>query len=401
MNLQYALLAIGLVIVVVVALTTYDRSRPRRPRMRMGARPGKYMPREIPLPPLPKEALPEASHENILHASAEITPREVPRHDVLRQEIERLEEVATMPLDLAVGKRPSSRSKETSGREYRPDEKIDFIINLTGEQPVSHNTALGIYKQLEYRLNKPRHLYGRQDGTAHWSELQLDSSSRQYGDLALALQMVDQHGPVDESELNVLTDIGLQLADALHRPMKLPLTFEQGLARAQELQKFCDTYDVVAAIHIVPAAGKMFEGRAIDAAARQAGMALGARNFFHMKNTVAPGSRVLFSLSNLGEPAGFNPIAWGSFKTAGLALSMVVPRAYHPGALFDKMTATARTLAEALDGQLQDQDRRPLTEKGVVVIRQQIEEIEEKMRAFGIPPGSETALRLFNESAAL
>jgi len=29
----------------------------------------------------------------------------------------------------------------------------------------------------------------------------------------------------------------------------------------------------------------------------------------------------------------------------------------------------------------------------------QIEEIEEKMRAFGIPPGSETALKLFNEAA--
>jgi len=401
MNLQYALLFIGIVIVAIVALTTYDMARLRRPRSRPDEPAGGFPEDETSVRPSVLSATREHGSEKVLRSDVEVTPREVPRHELLRKEIRHLEEVATMPLDLTAGLRPSGRGGAEPGREYLSDEKIDFVIQLPGDQPVARNTALGVFKQNEYKLNKARHLYGRHYRTEHWSDLQLDSSSTQYGDLTLAIQLVDPKGPVDESELTTFTEIGLQLADALHRPTKLPLTFEQGLARARELQQFCDTYDVIAGIHIVPNADPAFPGRAIEMAARHAGMELGAMNIFHMKNTVAPGSRFLFSLANLDESSGFDPAKWDSFETPGLTLFMSVPCAYHPGALFGKMAATAREIADTLGGKLQDQNRRPLTDKGIAVIHHQIEDIEEKMRAFGIPPGSETALKLFNEAATL
>lgn len=400
MNLQYALLFIGIVIVAIVALTTYDMARPR-PRPRSDEPVGEFHEDETSARPSVLSATREHGSEKVLRSDVEVAPREVPRNELLRKEIRRLEEVATMPLDLTAGLRPSRYGKAEPGREYLSDEKIDFVIQLPGEQPVARDAALGIFKQHEYKLNKARHLYGQHYRTEHWSDLQLDPSSTQYGDLTLAIQLVDSKGPVDESELTTFTEIGLQLADALHRPTKLPLTFEQGLARARELQEFCDTYDVIAGIHIVPNADPAFPGRAIEMAARHAGMELGAMNIFHMKNTVAPGSRFLFSLANLDESSGFDPATWDSFETPGLTLFMSVPCAYHPGALFGKMVATAREIADTLGGKLQDQNRRPLTDKGIAVIHHQIEDIEEKMRAFGIPPGSETALKLFNEAATL
>jgi hypothetical protein len=69
-------------------------------------------------------------------------------------------------------------------------------------------------------------------------------------------------------------------------------------------------------------------------------------------------------------------------------------------AVFEKMIATAKGLCERLDGHLLDQERRPLTDQGIDVIRGQIVEIEEKMRAHGIVPGSESALRLFRVMVA-
>lgn len=401
MDLQYALLFIGIVIVAIVALTTYDMARLRQPRSRPDESDGKFSEDETSMRPSVLSATREHGSEKVLRSDVEVAPREVPRQEILRKEIRHLEEVATMPLDLAAGLRPSRHGAAEPGRQYLSDEKIDFVIQLPGEQPVARDAALGIFKQHEYKLNKARHLYGQHHRTEHWSDLQLDPSRTQYGDLTLAIQLVDPKGPVDESELTTFTEIGLQLADTLHRPTKLPLTFEQGLARARELQQFCDTYDVIAGIHIVPNADPAFPGRAIEMAARHAGMELGAMNIFHMKNTVAPGSRFLFSLANLDESSGFDPAKWDSFETPGLTLFMSVPCAYHPGALFDKMAATAREIADTLGGKLQDQNRRPLTDKGIAVIHHQIEDIEEKMRAFGIPPGSETALKLFNEAATL
>ncbi len=399
MNLQYALLFIGIVIVAVVALTAYDMSRLRRPRQRPEVHLDSISGDETRVRPSLLNATREQGSEKVLRSDVEVAPQETPRQEVLRKELRRLEEVATMPLNLASGLRPHGRGAAEPGRQYLADEKIDFVIHLPGHQPVTRNAALGIFKQHEYKLNKARHLYGQHHQTTHWSDLQLDSQSTQYDDLTLAIQLVDPNGPVDESELTTFTEIGLQLADTLQRPTKLPLTFEQGLARARELQQFCDTYDVIAGIHVVPDGESVFPGRAIEMAARHAGLELGAMNIFHMKNDVAPGSRYLFSMANLHESSAFDPAAWDKFETAGLTLFMSVPCAYHPGAAFDKMVATAREIAEALGGSLQDQNRRPLTDKGIAVIHHQIEEIEEKMRAFGIAPGSDTALKLFNEAA--
>lgn len=397
MNLQYALLFIGIVIVAVVALTAYDMSRLRRPRSRPEPHMGGFS-EDAPVRPSLLDATRAEGSEKVLRPDVEITPQEKPREEILRREISRLEEVATMPLNLTTP-RPRRRGEAEPGRQYLSDDKIDFVIHLPGEQPVTRDAALGIFKQHEYKLNKARHLYGLHHGTSHWSDLQLDRSSTQYDDLMLAIQLVDPKGPVDESELTIFTEIGLQLADALQRPTKLPLTFEQGLVRARELQEFCDTYDVVAGIHVVPNAEAVFPGRAVEMAARHASLELGAMNLFHMKNEVAPGSRHLFSMANLQDSSAFDPAQWDRFETAGLTLFMSVPCVYHPGNVFDRMVTTARGIADALGGKLQDQNRRPLTDKGVTVIRHQIEEIEEKMRAFEIPPGSETALKLFNEAA--
>jgi cell division protein ZipA len=114
-----------------------------------------------------------------------------------------------------------------------------------------------------------------------------------------------------------------------------------------------------------------------------------------MKNDLSPASRHQFSLANLYQPGAFTPDDWESFSTTGLTLFMSVPCAHGPTLVFDKMLTTAQGLCEALHGDLLDQENRPLTNKGTAVIRHQIKTIDAGMRAHGIAPGSETALRLF------
>lgn len=401
MNLQYALLFIGLVIVAVVALTTYDMSRLRRPRPRPEVHLGDFPDDHTHVRPSLLDATREEGSDKVLRSDIEITPREKPRDEVLRKEIRVLEEMATMPLNLTPGIQRRLRPRAEPDRQYLPDAKIDFVIDLPGPGPVMRDVALAVFKQHEYNLNKARHLYGRHHGTERWSELQLDPSSTEYDDIKLAIQLTDPRGPIDDSELNAFMQIGLKLADVLQRPTKLLETFEAGLARATALQEFCDTYDVIAGIHVVPNTEATFLGRAVELAVRHAGLEFGAMNIFHMKNEVAPGSRHLFSLANLDESSAFDPAAWDRFETSGLTLFMSVPCVFQPGVVFDRMATTAREIAETLGGKLQDQNRRPLSDKGIAVIHHQIEEIEEKMRALGISPGSETALKLFNEAATL
>lgn len=400
MDLQIALLLVGLLIIVlVVAVSLYDRAR--RPRAEPTGDPvglSRARGQRVELPPvtvtLDINPAPAAAELKTLKPDLPVAgPGEALPPDPITQELEALENAAQVPLNLGTPPRPDERPSEPAA----PDEKIDLVLTLPGDGPVARDTALGVFKQHEYRLEKPRRLYGRHYGDTPWSDLARDPPRMPYSDLALAIQLYDARGPMDESELNTFSQIGLKLADALQRPTRLSLSFEEALKRAKELQAFSEAYDVIAGINVLAHAAP-FRGRAIVQAAERAGLKFGARDIFHMKSDLTPGCRHLFSMANLLKPGSFEPRAWDTFETQGLALFMSVPCAHRPAAVFAKMATAAKIVAEALNGELCDQDRKPLTDKGLAVIRRQIEEIETHMTRYGVVPGSRTALRLFRES---
>ena len=45
-----------------------------------------------------------------------------------------------------------------------------------------------------------------------------------------------------------------------------------------------------------------------------------------------------------------------------------------------------------------DQEKKPLNDKGLAIIRSQIDMIDKRMTEYGVVPGSRAALRLFRES---
>lgn len=400
MALRYALLLIGLIVVAVVVFHTFDVMRLRRHRRDDDSvAPTVPPPRLEPVAGIDFDPSHDAINEKrTLAADAEIgSPRPIARN-TMQEELETLEEVATMPLNLDAGLRKSARHADL-GRPAVPDEKIDFILRLPAESTVMRDVALGVYKQHEYELDKPHRLYGCRADSDMWSELQHDSQRMRYGDLALSVQLVDSRGPIDDSELNKFSQVGLKLADALHRRTQFSMEFDQALVRAKELHEFCETFDVIAAVHVVAPEGQTFKGKLVEHAARKLGMQWGARSIFHMKNEFSPGSRHLFSLANLSGSGEFPAGQWERFQTAGLTFFMSVPCAHRPAAAFDKMVSAAQELCETLGGILQDQTRRVLAKDGVAVIRHQIEVIEQQMRERGIVPGSQTALRLFADDS--
>jgi cell division protein ZipA len=407
MDLQYALLLVGLVIIGMVVLTVYDKGRlarsvrrglhltsepsaapnepqRREPMMRAGSPPGSAPAAEVERKYLKGDVEPPVA--------APLAPPAPPPHP-LAAVLGDLEEVANRPLNLNPGFDPPGTGPEAArslGVHMEPNEAIDFIITLPGPGPVSRRSALSVYKQNEYKLDYPRELYGRRYQTNFWSVVQHDSEATQYSDLKLAVQLVNADGPISETELNTFVQVGLKLADSLHRLTKLSAPFDKALARARDLQQFCVEHDVIAGVNLVVEPQAPLKGRAILAAAQRIGMELEPANMLVKRVD----DRVLFTLTNLGKTEHFVP-DWDAFRTAGLALSMYVPVAPDPAAAFDRMIEAATQLTNFLGARLLDQDQRPLSDKGIAAIRAQIKGIDAKMRAFGIAPGSEAAQRLF------
>ncbi len=363
MGLQGALIILGLLVMAIVALNAYDRGRIKRSLLAMF------------------ETRIRRRGANDEAPSGEAVPPWSERR-VLRPKVEGDVE----------------KAKTASAEELSPEEpfgSIDFIVFLPGDTIVERDAALGIYKQSEYLIDKPHRLYGQREGNQSWGNLSRDPAIARYGLLALALQLADRSGAVTESALNAISQIGLKLADALDRPTRFNMTFEQALERANALDKFCSAYDVIATINVLADSAPVFRGPAIERAAHEARLEFGVRNIFHRKNPEAGACQYLYSLANLYQPGSFDPLRLDVFQTQGLTLFMSVPSVPDPLAVFTDMVDAARILARRLGGRLFDADRKPLSDAGVRAIRTQIQGIADHMVQHGINPGSLNAVRLF------
>ena len=416
MSLQYALLLIGIVIIIAIGISGYDRSRLNKRQFERRALDREPVSvhtgdtaaaevtvsavRPLDINPGPPTDLTKRSLKSDGFVGSFIQDSE------LQQELESAEHMASVPV--SVGPRAAATLASFSGVEtgdlehlfppgqkHGPNPKIDFIVHLPGRGPLFRNQALGIYKQNEYVLEKPRQLYGLRYLAGDWFPLERDPEDSQYSDLALAIQMVDERGPIEESELETFLQVVLKLADALKRRTRLVMTVERALTSARELQQFADKYDVLASI-VVAANNADFTGPAIKEAAEHFGMHFGAMNIFHMKNNSADGCRHLFSMANLYQPGSFDLDSLASFETRGLTLFMTIPCVQDPARVFRKMVETAQGLSQMLGGRMIDQDQRPLHEKDLAAIQRQIGQITSDIIAHGIVPGSEAAVRFFN-----
>ena len=416
MNLQVALLLIGLVIIAGIALSTYDKARVNRrfqeTRKRSGSR----------IVGMAREALDKLDQTFRSGARLDINPGPL-RKDGVRllrpdeknvpelpapdsnfefyESLEGFEQAASMQLESELNQLrdpddPSGGDAPFVSRQRTmPDARIDFIINLPGAGPIRRDRALGVYKQNEYMLDKPRSIYGLRYIEGIWSSLDSDPDIMQYSDLSIALQLADRHGPVTESELNTFGQLGLKLADQLKRPCKHAMSYEQAVERASELDAFCKQYDAIAGINVVPENTASFNGPLMDKVLQQQGMKFGAMHIYHKKNDEAMGCRHMYSMANLFEPGTFDVGALERTPIRGLAFFMQIPCTWHAAEVFEDMINTARVVADALGGQVVDQDSRPLTAKGTEVILRQVRHMVQGMQEAGVAPGSETALRLF------
>jgi FtsZ-interacting cell division protein ZipA len=82
--------------------------------------------------------------------------------------------------------------------------------------------------------------------------------------------------------------------------------------------------------------------------------------------------RPLFSVANMYEPGVFDLDQIESFTTTGLSFFMTTSTRVDPGVVFELMLNTAQRLAEALEGEVLDDARQPLTQRAIDQLRARV-----------------------------
>lgn len=138
----------------------------------------------------------------------------------------------------------------------------------------------------------------------------------------------------------------------------------------------------IVALRIVAAGGGVFEGAQLLEALKADSFVFGRYQIFHRLDE---SGRAIVSLASLQEPGSFDPDNMPGMDFRGVALFAVVPGPLPGVRAFDELIVTARALAAALGGQLQDERGAPLTLARISQLREDVAEFE---RARVAAPGA-------------
>jgi FtsZ-interacting cell division protein ZipA len=374
-ELQVSLLAIGLG--VIIAVYIYGWWQQRRYRSKFSA------------------AF-KSNHTDALYQSGDTGPAAHIRHSSLAEKVD----VAT---DREIGTDTEITGAEIAGvSAVEPsstsllddscallDARSDFIIELNLSEP-SHPAVLDGLWQRKFDFRKPLQVCGLTLGTKKWERV-IAESQVLYSRFRIALQLVDRGGAISETKLADFKDLVLGVAGNIKADTTVPdirVTHHHAL----EMDAFCAEVDRMVGINLVPPGTRLLRSGKIAQAASLAGMTLEADGAFHLLDAQG---HTLFSLINQ-DSKPFQHLSLETSSTAGITLLLDVPRVEDPGRQFDRMLHVARELARELQVNMVDDHRVALSEQGLALIRTQINEVELKMCAKGITPGSSQARRLFS-----
>ncbi|HWN46096.1 MAG TPA: cell division protein ZipA C-terminal FtsZ-binding domain-containing protein [Steroidobacteraceae bacterium] len=230
--------------------------------------------------------------------------------------------------------------------------------------------------------------FGFDDAAHGWVALD-DSDERSFTRICAAMQLADRRGAVGGRELDAFTAAIQRVCDQF---MAVPrfMEREEALTLAQGVDQFCAALDIQIAVNVV-AGTQQFAGTKLRGMTEAAGMTLEQDGCYHARDDAG---QSLFVLAN-SDTTMFSTELLRNVSLSGVTLSLDVPRVAAGVQAFDRMIGFSRQLAAAMQGQLVDDNGKPLNEASLGMIRSQIQQFQEQMHGQGVAPGSMLALRLF------
>jgi len=396
MELRTALFLIGMIVIVFIAFISFNRSRQQTYKLpkrmhRFGRKNDDevdplFEPRQGPL------ATPESSINEKRVSKAEESD------EIINQNYNE-GDPAPLVIDGSDRGEPESLSLDlqpsTQMVDQGPQKAIEYVALIRGAEPITRDQALGVYRQHEYTMEKPNKIYGFNITNGLWRNLEQEEQSSEYRDICLTIQLADYDGPVSDSELHRFSQMSLEVAEELDRPVVFSMDFDEGIAQAQDLNRFRKEMDSILIVSIIARSEHGLTMEAIHREAEKLGLRYSEEKIYErIRMNADHQADVLFSMANMFKPGELVKDD-SDMHTSGLTLFMRLVSVTSPVDVYTDMIKTATSLAKRLNAILVDQETRPVNESMTISQTKAIMKIAGTMDARDIPAGSELARRLF------
>ena len=274
-------------------------------------------------------------------------------------------------------------SSNISHEKFAIDPRIDCVITLRFDEAITGSEILEeIEDWADFQVQSAARwicegLNADLDAAEDWEELKPESS---YTELQLAIQLASRRGAIGVLELSDFCSRAQALAETLGSQIDMP-SVNTMLESAKELDVMAADSDIQLSINIV------FDGPCpwgnFDALMRQRGFKLtrNGRQYEFLSN-----GALIFNSTDL-DP---------NKPVSQLTLLLEVPLVAQDLRAFERMLGEGVEIAQAAHGRLVDDNGINLSEAAVVSIRQHLDVLYVNLEKSGIPAGSSTASRLFS-----
>lgn len=268
------------------------------------------------------------------------------------------------------------------------DSRVDWVVRIESiEGVVSGKLCDAVKKQLADF--KPHYqFFAFSDERNKWEVPSVDSTGRCHH-FAIALQLVDRRGPVDENDLSDFCHAVNLAIEPFMAIAPFPGRIE-ALERADALDHFCSSLDIQIAVNVVATGAEFTAQQVADFAAEH--QMQWAHGGYHTKNADEVTEFALYGI-------GLTPIPDRSvenFSCAGLTLVLDVPTSPSTLDAFNKMLDLAHQFAGKTRGVVVDDNRHPFSDKAAERVRDNVANIQAIMQESNIPAGGPLACRLFS-----
>lgn len=128
--------------------------------------------------------------------------------------------------------------------------------------------------------------------------------------------------------------------------------------------------DKIVALLIAEREGTAIMGARLHQALAAQGLVYGAKQIYHRLS----GGEPVFSVASLVKPGVLVPAEAAGFSTPGLSVFMVLPGPLKPAAALQDMLSTAQALARALNAEVYDGRKQPLTGESMRELQRDVED---------------------------
>ena len=137
------------------------------------------------------------------------------------------------------------------------------------------------------------------------------------------------------------------------------------------------TESLLIVLHIMSPKGHVFTGEGIHAVMTSAGLIHGEHQIYHYQQDAL----TVFSIANAIEPGYFELSQLKTISTPGLAVFMQLPGPVECRKAFDTLLEISKRLANALSGELCDENRSVLTQQTISHLKEKVEAYRLKQQA--------------------